>query len=549
MSLDFARLRVVFTAVLAATLARQMPAVAGNSQVVAVTGQQAPGFSTGVTYANFLGGNTTNLPITNSAGTTVYWASLSQPNVYGIWSYNSGLPSLLYKTGDQAPGTTVIFAGIYPDVAVNSSGQFAFGATLAGSGVDSTNSGGVWSNAGGSLALVARKGDHAPGTPSNAYFQFFGVGDDANNLVFNDSGKVAFNTQTFGNVDTVFDRGIWSNVDGSLALIAHAGFAAPGTGVNFGDLASSRLSFNAAGQIVFYATLNGVTVSPGTDTGLWEYRNGSLNLIAREGNHAPGMPDGTNFGDFGTYGFSNPALNSLGRIAFSTVDGNGIWSDAGGPLALVVAAGQSAPGASGTTFSYLRAPVLNHASLIAFRAQIGGSGVSTSKDTGIWSQGSGSLSLVAREGDRAPGTAAGIVFGDFFDPAFSEDMNSAGRVAFSVNATGPGFNGNGIWAQNPAGTLTLIGFTGDQVQVAPGVFRTVSGFEFGSGSGNEDGGRSGFNDAGQVTFVAFFTDGSRALMISNAAEFVPEPSSLMLLAVGGLAVGGAAIRTGNGRNP
>ena len=46
---------------------------------------------------------------------------------------------------------------------LNDAGQVAFRANLTGSGVDSTNYQGVWSEGSGSLALVARTGSQAPG--------------------------------------------------------------------------------------------------------------------------------------------------------------------------------------------------------------------------------------------------------------------------------------------------------------------------------------------------------------------------------------------------
>ena len=81
-------------------------------------------------------------------------------------------------TGQQAPGTTggVIyesFGALYDSFAgailswpvLNDAGQTAFRANLTGSGVDSTNNHGVWSEGSGSLALVARTGSQAPGLP------------------------------------------------------------------------------------------------------------------------------------------------------------------------------------------------------------------------------------------------------------------------------------------------------------------------------------------------------------------------------------------------
>ena len=58
---------------------------------------------------------------------------------------------------------------------LNNAGQTAFFANLTGSGVDATNDLGIWSEGTGSLALVAREGSHAPGTPSGVNFNGFDV--------------------------------------------------------------------------------------------------------------------------------------------------------------------------------------------------------------------------------------------------------------------------------------------------------------------------------------------------------------------------------------
>ena len=69
-------------------------------------------------------------------------------------------------SGQNAPGTTsgVNYAGFgFSGPALNESGRTAFYATLAGSGVDTTNEQGIWSEGSGSLMLVARTGSQAPG--------------------------------------------------------------------------------------------------------------------------------------------------------------------------------------------------------------------------------------------------------------------------------------------------------------------------------------------------------------------------------------------------
>ena len=89
-------------------------------------------------------------------------------------------------------------------------------------------------------------------------------------------------------------------------------------------------------------------------------RAAELRPVALTGQPAPGTPDGIAYNSFGSY------YDSL----------------------------------LGTFF---RGPVLNDAGQTAFRADITGSGVDSANNRGIWSEGSGSLALVARTGSQAPG--------------------------------------------------------------------------------------------------------------------------------------------------
>src|SRR5262245_39015460 len=110
-------------------------------------------------------------------------------------------------------------------------------------------------------------------------------------------------------------------------------------------------------------------------------------------------------------------------------------------LRTVALTGQPAPGtAGGATFETFGAlvhtqelwdyggAVLNDAGQIAFRANVTGSGVDSTNNQGVWSEGSGSLSLVARTGSQAPGAASGVNFKT--DPVlelFSPVLNDAGQ--------------------------------------------------------------------------------------------------------------------------
>src|SRR3954453_8333745 len=75
----------------------------------------------------------------------------------------------------------------------------------------------------------------------------------------------------------------------------------------------------------------------------------------------------------------------------------------------IVLTGEVAPGTTATFHAFV-IPVINDAGQTAFLAELAGNGVTASNDWGIFSSSQGVLSRVAREGDAAPGTAAGVNF-------------------------------------------------------------------------------------------------------------------------------------------
>jgi len=499
-------------------------------RTVALSEDTPPGASNGVRFSQF------SIPVLNNAGQVafrgnIFGTGVGLTNNSGIWSEGSGSLALVTREGDGAPGSSRNFSGLSNPV-LNNTGQTAFSAFFADSAGNSSNSSGsgIWSEGGSSLALVARTENAAPGISANF------SGFDFSRLTFNDAGQSAFR----GFLADSEGSGIWSEVGGSLNLVVRTGDGAPGTSVNFSDLGNPVL--NGAGQTAFvgFLTGSGVSNSNSNNTGIWSEGSGILALVTREGDGAPGIS--AKFS-----GFGNPVLNSTGQTAFigslADSEGNniglGIWSEGGGFLALVTRTGDEAPGTS-ENFSNFRQPVLNSMGQTAFIGFLAGSEVNSSNNTGIWSEGDGSLALVARADSEAPGTSAKF---SFFDISNSPTLNGAGRVAFRGELTGPGVNfdnDGGIWAQDLSGALRLIVREGDMLDVddGPGTdFRMVSTLDFGpfEGSGNEDGRASSFNDLGQVAFSVIFADRSRGIFVSNLVA-IPEPSTLLLAALVGAGI-------------
>lgn len=515
-------------------------------RTVALSGTQAPGTSSGTNF-NFF----SDAPVLNDAGQIAFRASLSgsgvdSNNSAGIWSEGSGNLALVARGGSQAPGVPsgVVFNALdwssasNIGLSLNNAGQVSFWGTLLGPGVDTmhhTNTRGIWSEGSGVLALVAREGDHAPGLPDDITLSSL----SAHSL--NNAGQIAFPSSFKQSGVAIPGGGIWTNRSGALALVVRDGQQAPGTpsGVNFSSLGSSRPQLNDAGQIAFHAYLNGNGVDGTNWDGIWSEGSGGLALVARAGDHAPGTPSGVNFDRPTPFGLGLNSLNNAGHVAFQSylsgsgidaTNNEGIWSNRTGSLALVARAGDHAPGTpNGVNFGPSAAfpdvvfalHGLNEAGEAGFSAFLAGMGVDVTNDEGVWIERSGSLTLVALEGDAAPGTPNGVKFGSAIADGFMlqgiPTLNDAGQTAFLASVVGAGVtstNDSGIWASDRAGILRLVARNGDPLEVAPGDSRTLAWLDLG-----------GLNNLGQVAFLAHFTDGSSGIFVSNAVA-VPEPSAV-----------------------
>ncbi|MCH8824207.1 MAG: hypothetical protein IH984_11955 [Planctomycetes bacterium] len=499
-------------------------------RIVALTGDPAPGTPPDVDFSLFF-----RDPVIDGAGHSAFVARLTGPDVGdsnddGIWTEGSGSLALLVREGNQTPGLPdgVLFAtchaGFLCSSVMNDVGDTAFLISL------SDGSGSIWVHRSGSLNLVARTGTQAPGLPAGVNFAVL------RGPVLNDAGQTAFSSFLEGpGVDATNDFAVWSEGLGSVALVARLGDQAPGTpeGVVFGD-GFNRLSswaVGGAGQTPMQAYLSGPGVIPGTGgnaQGIWSGGPGSLELVARAGDPAPGLGEGVNFDRFSSA--LTTIINGAGQTSFfayligpdvDSTNDQSIWSEGSGSLVMVARKGSHAPGTAKDVnfFRLIPGAMLNGAGQTAFVAYLIGPGVDQTNNSGVWSEGSGSLELVAREGSPAPGTAEGVIFSSIFPGPVT---NAAGQVAFTASLTGKGVDGSnnfGVWAEDRNGLLTLVIREGDRIEVAPGDVRTVLRVFMTTGetfvSGGEDGRGINFNDAGQLVFRVIFTDFSGGILVSS----------------------------------
>jgi len=507
----------------ATSTANAQPAPRRNFQfqTVALSEWAAPGTEPGVTY-----GPTFFAPLLADRqvlffAPTLSGAGVDNTNNLGLFAGPAEAVRLAARNGAQAPDTPpgVRYQGIEAP-RVNPAGSVAFGSQLAGPGVViGENLRGIWTGPVGAPRLVAREGEAAPGTPDGVRYVVLqsGLRD------LNDRGDVAFSGQLTGaGVDSSNDSGLWAGPRGAVQLVAREGERAPGTGgnVSYGSFQFGVITVNNSGQTVFENGLtNGVNAS--NNHAIFYGPPGDVRLAVRLGQQAAGLPAGARYESART-----PTINDAGHIAFTGVAGgnSAIWAGAPDALQLVAYGGTQAPGApEGVTYYLMGPALLSSSGGIAFTSGLRGPGTGDN-DAGLFAGTAGSVSLVARTGDAAPGTEPGVRFDDPENFA----INGAGQVVFQSPLTGQGLtdaNDRGIWAFDPAAGLALVVREGEPFDVGGGELRTIRELQFV--------GREGLTDAGRFGFAATFTDGSAGVFVTVVPE--PAPVAIAVVAAGAVA--------------
>lgn len=470
------------------------------------------------------------------------------------------------ETGQAAPGSSLAFEAFdFP--AVDGVGNAIASAVLANSMQQQQ---GIWAErTGGTLVKIVATGDPHPPTQSPYYF---GQSFDANPTI-SDSGRIGF-LSPFVDANGVggIGSGAWlasplgevsllatsTNVPGATAsvaanpisladvndagqtvlrslrnrifvtsplsglrLVARTEAPAPGLpGSTMTDLDLPKL--NKLGQLSW---LGRAQISTGNIRAVWkESSPGNGAPVAKEGETAPGL------GGAPFFFFSSQNIDDQGRIAFAaqalttnlTAD-SGVWAERDGEgLQPLLLEGDLAPG----TGADVRFANLDRISLLAAYGPLGqvavksglvGPGVDSTNDSGIWlAENDGSLRLIAREGQPAPGTEIGVTF-DFLNSSAEFFVNARGQVAFFAALKGSGIdagNDRGVWAESVDGTLTLLARTGAMYQDQTGATFQLETLGIGPGA---------FGANGHLAFLARYAPNGRTGVFVSDAVAVPEP--------------------------
>jgi len=456
-------------------------------------------------------------------------------------------------TGDPAPGSIpgITFANLSEQPAINNNGSVVFRNTVQLPSGNATRS--ITTDVAGALAAVMQGGQPAPPPLGGIYNQI-----TSGNI--SDNGVIGFCSTIDGDFQSF---SLYSYENGASSTTAYIGQAAPGVSPpsTFSQLCTrsdgwvTPPSISPGGSMVAYAS---TTFASSSRIGLWNFSSNGAQLIARASDPAPGAGGTATFLQLGrppspTDGYVvgiYPAINGKNQSALygrlngtSTLTSRGIWQQVGGALQLAVRSGTQAAGlGAGVAFADFGDPAFNNARHLAFRGVLTGTGVDASNNESVWSNASGALSLVAREGDSAPDVPAGVLFGGFRGTnLYDAILRGNGDAAFVSELTGAGVtpqNDAALWAQRngvlglvaregdaapgtPAGTLFSDGLAGDFLPYMNdmGLF-AFKGSLTGPGVGTA-------NDEG---FWAMHSDGSMHLLFREGDVLEVRPGDFRTLA-------------------
>ncbi len=224
--------------------------------------------------------------------------------------------TLVIRSEDRPPSFEDFFIRSISNRSLNNNGELGFLSFLIADRVSAPNGTAILGGEPGSLSVAAYRGNPVPamggGTGSLT------VREIRENSAFNDAGAMAFVATVEGpGVDFSNDHALFRGGLGEeIKMIARAGSPAPTSAPDeYYDGISSDSIINGGGQILFTAAFDGVGVNDANNNVLLRYHpDGGVEVIARDGDPAPGAENGVNLGASRT--FLDFALNGLGQAAF-----------------------------------------------------------------------------------------------------------------------------------------------------------------------------------------------------------------------------------------
>jgi hypothetical protein len=275
------------------------------------------------------------------------------------------------------------------------------------------------------------------------------------------------------------------------------------------------LHMNNAGLVLWEGQLNTSVGSPlptalDNQVLLLSSLSGGTTIVAREGAPAPGA-GGDLYGaasGTSTWGATGNCFDAAGDILFKAdLNGAGVTSGvndqavffkpASGPVTMLFRRGDAAPGAAGTTLSSITNSSMNLNASGQYVLTMTLAGATTADDAGTWwgnANVPGSLALLGREGDAAPGTVGALL-----STVSSVMQNDAGIVVLLYTLTGGDVvgttNNQALYRWTPAGGLQMLVRKGETWSQMPG--ETISSFTLNT-SPDTNGTNLGFSQTGKL---------------------------------------------------
>lgn len=414
---------------------------------------------------------------------------------------------------------------------------------------------------GWTIEMVALEGEPAPGTGRN--YQVLDPGRDA-------GANTAFSGWLDGTPPL---WGTFQRSNGTVALVALSGDAAPGTAstytavINYNSVAPGRLTvvgilasgdrgvfrYSGATQeavvLTGDAAPGGGSFDPGTGDIVVHSMNvhgeigfrsslsggaGALGVFVTDGSEPTGFRaialEGQPAAGGGTWtAFGWPSLGDAGDVVFGAeiaagAAASGLFLDTAGGLTTLALQGGGAPGTGGATFDSFHYPVVNGAGEVVFLAGVSGA----TSDGGLFLVDSGGLSALLVANQVLPGTGGRTIAQ--FGPTLPT-LNENGSSAFSAVLSGEPESSGLFLSDGTTGAIGLVALSGEP---APGAGdATFTGFEY-----------TGLDDDDIVSFRAKLSDDRTGIFVATPALLpaaVPTLSpaagavlSLLLAAAGGL---------------
>lgn len=352
-----------------------------------------------------------------------------------------------------------------------SGGQIAFG------GRNNSFTSGLYSWSAGTITRIADETQAIPSGSGN-YIQFFSPSASGANAAYTATGP----TQG-GDPSQV---GVYARIGGTVTVIADRNTPFPGAGANFTLPTTSGNPLVVGNSVAFWGT------TAGGANGVFINQGGTITTVS---NQNTALPHGT-----GTFNSTQTVLRDFDgvRALFTAESAGGaqrglyLGDITTGGITRIVDRTATIPGQGSTAFARFESAKYSGSRVVFTGASASGSLQLYSTDL------AGSVTAITTSAQFASGVSS-VFAGD------------GGQVVFSNVANN---------------TLYLAGTQGGPIQRLLGVGdtfdgKTISALSFGP---------EGF-DAGNITFSVRFTDNTSGLYFAP----VPEPASVLAVAVGGLA--------------